>query len=51
MHPKDRLKKASKQQEHHPRSRMKHKEGQIARGNVSKLIRAEFDFNPPKSIK
>ena len=45
MHPRDdsRLK--------HPKNKMKDKEGQIGRENVSRLMRAEFDFDPKKSIK
>ena len=45
MHPRDdsRLK--------HPKIKMKDKEGQIGRENVSRLMRAEFDFDPKKSIK
>ena len=50
VHPKNRLKKSTKEQEKHPRGRMKNMEGQIARDNVSKLMRGEFDFNPKKIL-
>ena len=46
VHPKDRLKRTDKQLRH-----SKNKEGQIARFNVSKLMRDEFDFNPKKRKK
>ena len=38
----------NEQWEKHPRGRMKNKDGQIARDNVCKLMRGEFDFNPKK---
>ena len=34
----------------YPRGRMKNIEGQTARGNVSNLVRGEFDFNPKKIL-
>ena len=35
----------------HPKDRMKNKEDQIARDNVSKLMRGELDLIPPKNTK
>ena len=34
-----------------PKDRMKNKEDQIARDNVSKLMRGELDLIPPKNTK
>ena len=34
----------------HPSNRMKNIENQVARDNVSKLMRGEFDFNPEKIL-
>ena len=49
VYPKDRLKKATREQEKHPRGRMQDKAGEIARDNVSKLIRGKFSFDPKKN--
>ena len=49
VHPRDRLKRVDRKLGH-PKNRMKNQEGQLSRGNVSKLMRAEFDFNPKKIL-
>ena len=66
IHPRDRFKKLEaidekvkliKQVPVHPRDRLrkknmvKNKEDQMARDNVSKLMRGEFDFNSEKTLK
>ena len=66
IHPRDRFKKLEaidekikliKQVPVHPRDRLrkknivKNKEDQIARDNVTKLMRGEFDFNSKKILK
>ena len=44
---KDRLKKADSKLKI-PKNRIKDKESQIGRDNVSRLMRSEFDFDPKK---
>ena len=44
LHPRDRLRKNNKQIQH-PRNRFTLKKAQIARNNVSKLMRGEFEFS------
>ena len=49
-HPRDKLQRIDRKLKH-ARDRMKNKEDQAARDNVSKLMRGEFDFNPEKNTK
>ena len=49
LHPWDRLQRIDRKLEQ-PRNRMKNIEDQVARDNVSKLMRDEFDFNPGKIL-
>ena len=46
----DRLKRIDKQLRH-PKDRTKNKEDQIARDNVSKLMRVQSAFNPKRNTK
>ena len=43
-HPRDKSKKATNKIKH-PRNRMKNREGQISRQNVSKLMRGKISFS------
>ena len=47
--PRDRLERLDKKLKH-PKNRMKNIEDQIARDNVNKLMRGEFDFNLEKIL-
>ena len=47
MHPKDRQKRKPKKLTH-PKNRMKNKELQIARDNVSAFMTGKFSFSPEK---
>ena len=49
-HPRDKLQRIDRKLKH-ARDRMKNKEDQAARDNVSKLMRGEFEFNPEKNTK
>ena len=48
-HPRDRLQRIDNKLKY-PKNRTKNIEDQIARDNVSKLMRGEFDFNPEKIL-
>ena len=49
LHPRKRLKKITKKLVH-PRDKIKNKEAQIARDNVSALINDKFTFDPKKIL-
>ena len=49
LHPREMLKRIDKKLKH-PRDRMKSKEGQIARDNVTTLVSGKFNFDPKKIL-
>ena len=49
LHPRERLKRATKKLQH-PRDKMKNREQQIARENISALMNGKFSFDPKKIL-
>ena len=50
VHPRDRLKRKTKKGLKHLRDRLKEKESQIAKDNVTALMEGKFNFSPKKIL-